>query len=390
MFYKTQISKVGIGYAVDVFGKRLSFIGNYPCRAGDTVWTDGRVIFGNFSVKSAPVFFPPVTGGIPVIMGFFNNRNGGYFDKNGNFKNYHIAFSDDDNFVVNNGNYFLHGFSDAPFVDISDDGNLLSAIVVQNYLYKQEYYSDIEYRDCKITIQKSNKAIANITASFRSLCDKTEDFVQQGIVRAVTFLPNDDFQILFTVINSAYSVATRDHWSREPILIIEQNYQHLIEIAAKYPAVYRWEPVEEDYGEYSLVGYFWTHYFKEYGDEQNATPYEVNFVIYDSKKGFSVCEDSFFFPLQNDFSIHYTRTSKLKFNVDGIFYQDSKTNIPTDILNPLTGSRYPLVAKLNDGYLVGYRFDALYKIKNGSAESVGVYLHNHCLRQLKDISKARR
>ena len=56
-FYKTQIKATGAGYAIDVSGKRLIFAANYPCKAGDSVWTDGKIIFGNVANKPQPVIF---------------------------------------------------------------------------------------------------------------------------------------------------------------------------------------------------------------------------------------------------------------------------------------------------------------------------------------------
>ncbi len=92
-FYKTQIKSTGAGYAIDTSGKRLIFAANYPCKAGDYVWTDGKIIFGNVANKPQPVIFDDEPSGIPVVT--HNLR--GYFDARGNFKKYKIV---DDNWSV--------------------------------------------------------------------------------------------------------------------------------------------------------------------------------------------------------------------------------------------------------------------------------------------------
>ena len=129
MFYRTQITKTGAGYAVDTSGKRLRFIGNYPCQAGDYVWTDGTVIFGNISVKPQPVIFDEVKSGIPILASNFDSEGNdtlvrGYFDKSGNFKKYSVA---EDNWIVNNSKFFKHGEGFFIDVEISDTGDVFTA-----------------------------------------------------------------------------------------------------------------------------------------------------------------------------------------------------------------------------------------------------------------------
>ena len=105
-YYKTQIKNVRAGYAVDNFGKKLRFIGNYPCQAGDYVWTDGRVIFGNLSYKSQPAIFNKVVkSGVPILaydkdwedddtsISYYDKSKEmrGYFDSRGKFINFGVA-----------------------------------------------------------------------------------------------------------------------------------------------------------------------------------------------------------------------------------------------------------------------------------------------------------
>lgn len=128
-FYKTQIKSVGAGYATDVSGVKLRFIGNYPCKAGDTVWTDGSVIFGNLSNVAQPVL-DVNNSGIPAL----GYKMRGYFDKAGNFKEYKILsnFNDRDLnwpgwFVSSNNKCFYQPMgSDWWFqdVEVTDDNNV--------------------------------------------------------------------------------------------------------------------------------------------------------------------------------------------------------------------------------------------------------------------------
>lgn len=108
MYYQTKLKSVTAGGAIDVNGRRLSFVGNNPAQAGDTVWTDGRVIFGHIPIRGS-VLNPPSESGIPIIANDINNdasNTHGYFNDKGTFKKYKIA---DDSWIVNNQKTFKHG-----------------------------------------------------------------------------------------------------------------------------------------------------------------------------------------------------------------------------------------------------------------------------------------
>ena len=69
MYYQTRIRKIySGGGAIDVQGKKLSFIGNLPVQEGDIVWTDGNVIFGHANIGDTPLISINA-GGIPVLDG---------------------------------------------------------------------------------------------------------------------------------------------------------------------------------------------------------------------------------------------------------------------------------------------------------------------------------
>ena len=119
MFYKTRIKSISNGSAVDVNGRRLTFIGWLPVKAGDTVFTDGKVIFGNAPPKGSPAIFDE-PGGIPVLG---DNELRGYFNKQGKYKKYSIK---GDEWIVNSDKTYKHDNGEENIIDaeISDDGKL--------------------------------------------------------------------------------------------------------------------------------------------------------------------------------------------------------------------------------------------------------------------------
>lgn len=106
MFYQTVLQSVKNGVAVDVQGKRLTFIGYMQVQEGDTVWTDGSVIFGNVPPKGQPP--PPIPmSGIPIAI---IDENGdelkGKVVQIGTIRRYNIVTED---WFVNDDEFFQHG-----------------------------------------------------------------------------------------------------------------------------------------------------------------------------------------------------------------------------------------------------------------------------------------
>lgn len=124
MFYATTIKSVTTGGAVDVNGRSLQFIGYLPVKAGDTVFTDGKYIFGNAPPKGAPAIFDEQSG-IPISATTVPPRHSdlrGYFTPKGKFKSYRVA---GDDWLVNDKKSFKHDTeSDIIDAEISDDGAL--------------------------------------------------------------------------------------------------------------------------------------------------------------------------------------------------------------------------------------------------------------------------
>ena len=106
MFYQTVLQSVKNGVAVDVQGKRLTFIGYMQVQEGDTVWTDGSVIFGNVPPKGQSP--PPIPmNGIPIAI---IDENGdelkGKVVRIGTIRRYNIVTED---WFVNDDEFFQHG-----------------------------------------------------------------------------------------------------------------------------------------------------------------------------------------------------------------------------------------------------------------------------------------
>lgn len=138
MFYKTTIKSVTQSGVIDVQGRSLQFIGYLPVKAGDTVYTDGRFIFGNAPPKGAPAIFDTPSG-IPVLSddlrGYFNNR--------GTFKQYSIAGT---KWLVNDDKTFKHDEGDNIIdAEISEDGELLT--VKKHHYFPNPYAVDYDYHE---------------------------------------------------------------------------------------------------------------------------------------------------------------------------------------------------------------------------------------------------
>lgn len=138
MFYSTQIKAVTSSGVVDVQGRNLSFIGYLPVKAGDTVFTDGRFIFGNAPPKGSPTIFSEQSG-IPVL-GDEDLR--GYFTKNGKFKKCNIAGND---WLVNNEKIYTHDDGEENIIDaeIAEDGEIYTVEKKVTQITENDSSSDV-------------------------------------------------------------------------------------------------------------------------------------------------------------------------------------------------------------------------------------------------------
>ncbi len=119
-FYPTEIQSVGNGVATDVQGKTLRFMGNLPCQAGDTVWTDGKFIFGNSTPKPAPLL-DDIQSGTPVLFDKEKSDNDkGYLRAHGKFKKYKRM--KDHEWIVNDYEKYKYG-KEEDLIDAEIDNN---------------------------------------------------------------------------------------------------------------------------------------------------------------------------------------------------------------------------------------------------------------------------
>ena len=138
MYYQTKLKSVGNGGAIDVQGKRLSFISNLPVQAGDTVWTDGKVIFGHVSIQDTPLIPIAANSGIPVLD---EDTLCGYIKMNGNYKEYDI---EQDDWIVNTDKTYKHGIEEYNGVKVidaeinDDDGNEDLYTVTEGFYFKNQ------------------------------------------------------------------------------------------------------------------------------------------------------------------------------------------------------------------------------------------------------------
>lgn len=185
MFYSTQIKSVGYGGAYDISGKWLTFIGYLPVKVGDTVYTDGNVIFGNVPPKgSAMNFFFKKENGIPVLGADLR----GFFSLDGVYKSYSIVGV---NWLANSEKYYAHDNGEENIIDaeisLNFDGEAdgvfsaekivqLNADFPSDDLFSQlptafflSYddcdfcnYDDAILKDCKIIQRKDNQTLEKI------------------------------------------------------------------------------------------------------------------------------------------------------------------------------------------------------------------------------------
>jgi len=142
MYYQTQVKKICDGGGViDTQGQKLSFMGNLPVKIGDTIWTDGKVIFGHVTIHNTPLTI--MSSGIPVL-GYGEFR--GYLKPTtGDYKESKIVRDD---WIVNNDKKFFHGkekINGQKIIDaeISEDGDLYT--VAEGFYRKSKWISYNRY-----------------------------------------------------------------------------------------------------------------------------------------------------------------------------------------------------------------------------------------------------
>ena len=123
--YQTILRNVYGGMAIGANGERLQFIGNFPAKAGDSVWTDGNIIFGHIPQKASSIPYIPIAkSGIPVLL---DDRQG-YFSTGGSWVDFPIAQYD---WIVNNQKVFFGGAKEEDYqltldAAVSDSNDILT------------------------------------------------------------------------------------------------------------------------------------------------------------------------------------------------------------------------------------------------------------------------
>ena len=145
-------------YVVDAQGKKLQFMGNKFCKVGDTIWTDGKIIFGHTPIRGTPLIMPNVEGGIPVVADEIteNKYTCGYFTLAGNFKRKQIA---EDIWTTNAKKLYKHGASD-DVIDAEiafDEVGFYTATATNDGVYFS--LGDEEIISSDITIKKNDSVV---------------------------------------------------------------------------------------------------------------------------------------------------------------------------------------------------------------------------------------
>ena len=423
MFFRTQLKTIGAGGAIDMQGRRLSFIGYLPAKAGDWVFTDGNVIFGNSPPKGSPTPATEQPSGIPVLSDDLR----GYFTSRGKFKSYKIAGSD---WIVNGEKNFAHDSDASNIIDaeIAYDGGIYTVEKIieeiggtpDNDTFKEivvgggtTFYSGdiLENSDlCEddgelsrkpiIIIKKDGKEILNIDI-YRHLqgfgeviSQKLDDYESERGVLVVNDILSKHFGTRTQIAN--FKMLSKDFWY---MLVSNQTiarrvYRHKRENV-------EWVAIET---QIDLV---------QLGSD-GSTLYPFRSVsFYSTPPGHSPAivagelkvSDRYYFPIQGNFlaEIKFAEATPAiwwSWALTKIYKGDEQIADFSDTLTTTDAHKWNMsLAELRGGqYLFGIHKDkehevggALYKVgKGGNIEQVGTGLRNFRLRELKNISKARK
>lgn len=109
-------------------GELLTFIGDFPVVVGDTVWTDGKVIYGHFPRYDVPVLSITI-GGVPV-QPLSVSFESGYFTRAGAWHAATLALPDTRPLFVNDERTFFPVYN-----DVFQEDQLYDATVYDGKLY---------------------------------------------------------------------------------------------------------------------------------------------------------------------------------------------------------------------------------------------------------------
>ena len=240
MFYSTQIKSVGYGGAYDVSGKWLTFIGYLPVKVGDTVFTDGNIIFGNATPKGSALNFFFENKSIPVLG--VDRR--GYFTLLGGFMSYPIAGVD---WIVNSQKYYAHDLSEDIIdaeISFDSDGEADGVFTAEKFVQQNAdipsddlfsqlpehtafflsyddcdfcKYDDTILKDCELIQNKDNQVIEQIAMA--EIIEPYETAISE--IAAAAVVPNrtieDHLQSRAKLLN--FKLGTNDQW--EALLLVD-------------------------------------------------------------------------------------------------------------------------------------------------------------------------
>lgn len=210
MFYKTQIKSVTNDGVLDIQGKSLKFIGYLRVKPGDTVFTDGKFIFGNVPPKGTPAIFDEPSG-IPVLGDKDSSGSEelqGYFNRNGKYRKYKVA---GDKWIVNDKKTYAHD---------NGEENIIDAEIARDSNGKEIGVYTVEK---VITQLKQNDEDYHWGSYYITRDDPTEEYCNQyGVfVGTVVQLEQDDFSDLWTFKNYPDSMR---HVETEVYCSYEEGY----------------------------------------------------------------------------------------------------------------------------------------------------------------------
>lgn len=391
MFYKTKIKETRAGYAIDIFGKHLTFASNYPCQAGDSVWTDGKIIFGSVSRKPQPVIFDQTPRGIPVI---FYDEEGtlkkGYFDSRGNFKRYSIA---DDLWLVNDEKNFLHGEGDFLDVEISNDGKLLTAELDKNNSALR--ISNGEFKsDAVVLIKQDGKIFKQIALSnFVTGIIADESY---GATCYWGFFKLDraaNWYATFNVegfcqssqrVQNIFGVSDRDDLPEELRAMAEGSIESISHVVL--PTSFTYEESFAITGEGAML--FYSHLVSASG---SSTPVMEYYKVIDGESTIWKTRNLPEIEVKPDTSAVSEVNSLYDFPVqDDIFISSGQLFDGDKMIFDFGGMGVYAATKINSSQYLLTIGDGLWKLKDGEIERLGYSCRNFRLRKLNNISLARR
>ena len=210
-FYPTKIKSVGIGTATDTSGRVLRFIGNLPCEAGDTVWTDGRVIFGNIVRKGGTLIEPPPRG-IPVVADWVitNGTTCGYFKSpSGRFKKKRIA---EDSWVVNAKQTYEHGSGAILDAEIAMTNGVEDGLYVARWAEgsqrKYVMQDNQKVADGEIVIDKDGQRVSSVR-----LRGKIEDELKKELEDGCAVFEHEEDRVSTSAELQLFHVDTDGKWT---------------------------------------------------------------------------------------------------------------------------------------------------------------------------------